>query len=174
MSQRRSGYKRVANDKYETPTWAVEVIAPHIPYRISKIFDPCCGSGNIVRALNTIHHDAWGKDLENGYDYLKDKAWHEAIVTNPPYKLAEEFIVHALGHSTFVAMLLRTDFDHAKTRQYLFKHCPEFSKEIKLLQRPVFIRRTDGVKEAPSFNHSWFIWSGDHLVGMPATVEWAP
>lgn len=173
MSQRNSEYARVKNDKYETPIPVVELVAPHIPKRISKIFDPCCGSGNVVRALSNLKHDAWGKDLEGGYDYLKDRSWHEAIVTNPPYGLAQEFIEHALAHSTFVAMLLRTDYDHAKTRRHLFKDCKSFSKMIRLNNRVVFIKRTDGIKPAPSFNHTWFIWDHARERGEP-TVGWAP
>ena len=47
----------------------------------------------------------------------------DAIVTNPPYISATRFIEHALrlmSGGGKVAMLLRTDFDHAKTRRHLF------------------------------------------------------
>ena len=45
-----------------------------------------------------------------------------AIITNPPYALAQEFIERALhfDDTRAVAMLLRTDFDHAARRAHLF------------------------------------------------------
>jgi hypothetical protein len=53
---------------------------------------------------------------------LADKQSVDAIVTNPPYTSAVLFIEHALrlmNGGGKVAMLLRTDFDHAKTRWHL-------------------------------------------------------
>jgi hypothetical protein len=49
---------------------------------------------------------------------------------NPPYISATLFIEHALrlmSGGGKVAMLLRTDFDHAKTRRHLFSDCPAFA-----------------------------------------------
>jgi tRNA G10 N-methylase Trm11 len=61
----------------------------------------------------------------------------DAIVTNPPYgRLATPFIRHALSLDVpIVAMLLRVDFDSAKTRRDLFADCPYFAGKITLLDR---------------------------------------
>ena len=62
----------------------------------------------------------------------------QAIITNPPYALAQNFIEHALElmkPDGIVAMLLRTDFDHAKTRQHLFGGCDQFAKKVVLTKR---------------------------------------
>jgi hypothetical protein len=68
-----------------------------------------------------------------------------AIITNPPYALAQEFIGHALEMMEpdgIVSMLLRTDFDHAKTRAHLFSGCPAFAK------KPVLTRYSDSLRTA--------------------------
>jgi hypothetical protein len=60
------------------------------------------------------------------------------IVTNPPYELATEFIERALEiipADGFVAMLLRTDFDHAQSRRHLFADCPFIAKKLVLTKR---------------------------------------
>ena len=52
--------------------------------------------------------------------------------------LATEFIERALSlipTDGFVAMLLRCDFDSAKTRGHLFARCPEFAKKLTLVER---------------------------------------
>jgi hypothetical protein len=53
-----------------------------------------------------------------------------------------------------VAMLLRTDFDHAKTRRHLFADCPAFARKIVLSKRIWWIKNSIG---QPSFNHAWYI-----------------
>jgi hypothetical protein len=67
-----------------------------------------------------------------------------------------------------VAMLLRTDYDHAKTRQHLFGKCSSFAKKLVLTQR---IQWFEDSKGQPSFNHAWFIWDHRHK-GPPAIVKW--
>ncbi|WP_315789817.1 hypothetical protein, partial [Bradyrhizobium sp. SZCCHNR3027] len=74
---------------------------------------------------------------------------------------ATQFIERALTfqkpHRGFVAMLLRTDFDHAKSRSYLFANCSAFAMKIVLTKR---IKWFEDSKGKPSFNHAWFFW--DH------------
>ena len=99
------------------------------------------------------------------------------IVTNPPYELAKEFCEHALRlmepRNGFVAMLLRTDFDHAKSRSHLFRDCPAFAKKLVLTRRIVWFEPAPGAKgKSPSFNHAWFIWDWKHEG--PPTIGYGP
>ena len=91
--------------------------------------------------------------------------------TGTPYELAAEFIEHALSltaSSGVVAMLLRTDFDHPKSRQHLFSHSA-FSKKLVLTKR---IKWFEDSKGQPSFNHAWFVW--DHRHKGPPTLAYGP
>jgi hypothetical protein len=65
-----------------------------------------------------------------------------------------------------VAMLLRCDFDHAKSRQHLFGGCAQFAKKLILTRRIRWIENSTG---SPSFNHAWFIWDWQHQ-GPPVLV----
>jgi hypothetical protein len=47
----------------------------------------------------------------------------DAIITNPPYTLAAEFIVKARALAPLVCMLLRTDYDHAIVGNSLRRWC---------------------------------------------------
>jgi hypothetical protein len=123
----------------------------------------------MVRALQQ-YTDVIGTDISGGDDFFHFDAAPAgcgAIVTNPEFKSAVPFIERAIElmepNRGFVAMLLRTDFGHAKTRQHLFGSCPQFSKKIELTKRIVFFERPGA---APSFSHSWFLWSHQH-VGPP-------
>lgn len=166
MSQRDSGYARVERDAYETPQWVTHALLPHIPERVAAIWEPACGSGQMVRPLEASGYYVLGSDINDGCDFLKAELppgsqW-DAVITNPPYNLAEEFIHHALQlmhPNGIVAMLLRTDYDHAKTRQDLFGTRQEFAKKLVLTKR---IQWFEHSTSAPSFNHAWFIWDWKH------------
>ena len=202
MSQRDSGYERKERDLYETPEWVTEALLPHLPRCPCTIWEPACGSGKMQDVL-TAHFDTYGSDIAFGTDFLLYRSLPpegvDAIITNPPYDLATEFIEHALRLMEpvggLVAMLLRTDFDHAKSRSHLFRYCPAFAKKLVLTKRikwfegPVPCRPCDGSgvvngnrckackgegekEQSPSENHSWFIWDWGH--DGPPTIGYAP
>lgn len=163
MSQRNSGYDRQDRDLYETPSWVTKALLPYIPTRANDIWEPACGSGKMLDALKAAQQvggQLVGTDIANGIDFLDTRFYHfDAVITNPPFKLSRQFIEHALEtvrlQEGFVAMLLPSDYDHAKTRQHLFSGCPQFSKRLVLTKRIVWFERPGA---APSSNHSWWMW----------------
>jgi hypothetical protein len=173
MSQRDSGYQRKERDCYETPEWVTLALAPHLRTTNCVVWEPACGSGKMVNALLKIGFDVTASDIATGRDFLSQPAPKpfRAIITNPPYDLAAEFIHRAImmipTHG-FVAMLLRTDFDHAKTRADLFGKHPYFAKKVVLTKR---IKWFEDSKGQPSFNHAWFIWDYMHIG--PPTLAYA-
>jgi hypothetical protein len=163
MSQRSSGYKRKKNDEYFTPAWVTRALLCHIPKRIEFVWEPASGKGAIAKVLSEIGRiEVIISDLALGRDFIRITDDVQAVITNPPFKLAREFIEHALAVTKrkrgFVAMLLATDFDHAKTRRALFD-CPQFSKKLILTKRIVWF---EPMIASPSSNHAWFIWDWRH------------
>ena len=176
MSQRDSGYARVERDRYETPEWASLAVVPHLPANLARIWEPASGTGKMVRALQSLDLDVTGSDIADGADFFAasfdSASAYDAIVTNPPYETAQAFIEQALAFmkpTGVVAMLLRTDFDHAKGRSHLFAHHPAFAKKLVLTKRIVWFERKGA---APSFNHAWYIWDWEHR-GSP-TIAYYP
>lgn len=183
MSQRDSGYERKERDLYETPEWVTRALLPALPRTPVKIWEPAAGNGAMARVLATttsvVSSDVFEHALAYQADFL-DAPVHEgvdAIITNPPYNLAAEFCERALRLMEpvggIVAMLLRTDFDHAKGRTHLFRDCPAFAKKLILMRRIVWFVEDDGKpKASPSYNHAWMIWDWRHEG--PATLAWGP
>jgi hypothetical protein len=87
-------------DCYDTPAVAIHALLkverlPHV------IWEPACGTGNIVAVLRQAGHNVIATDLNNRgcpdsldrIDFLLPvKVDCEAIVTNPPFALAEKFV----------------------------------------------------------------------------------
>lgn len=104
---------------YETPACAVRALLRHepLPYRI---WEPAAGRGAISRELkrhgykviseDLIGYDGADHDIEGQKDFfatLKPPKECGCIVTNPPFKLADEFIEHGLELVPKVVVLLR-------------------------------------------------------------------
>lgn len=184
MSQRDSGYARKERDLYETPEWVTEALLPHLR-PCDFILEPSAGSGRMAEILKD-HCQVSAYDIEpheslqgtKDFFYFEVGNCHcDGIVTNPPYEFAQGFCEHALRlmepNAGFVAMLLRTDFDHAKSRTHLFRDCPAFSKKLVLMKRIVWFVEDDGKpKASPSFNHAWYVWDWKHEG--PPTIAYGP
>ena len=184
MSQRESGYARKERDLYETPAWVTAALRPALPHALTKVWEPAAGSGQMSRVVATWGASVVSSDVEpNALAYRADflsSAMHDgcdAIITNPPYELATEFCEHALRlmepAGGVVAMLLRTDFDHAKSRTHLFRDCPAFAKKLVLMKRICWFVEANGKpKASPSFNHAWYIWDWKH--DGPPAISYGP
>ena len=115
------------------------------------------GKGRRQRGFDVV-----GSDIIQGADFLGQapEAGVSAIITNPPYALAPKFIERAMHFDNIriVAMLLRTDFDHAASRAHLFADAV-FAKKVVLTKRVRWFEDSVG---SPSFNHCWMIWDRQH------------
>lgn len=169
MSQRNSGYIRKENDAYYTPAWVTEaLINSGYPFR-GPVWEPACGNGNIVDVLKDRFQVVATDRETSEIDFLKcDTAVPgvQSIITNPPYSDSAVFIAHAIKLMEprgQVAMLLRTDYDHASSRKHLFGKCQPFAAKLVLTKRIVWFVEANGKpKAAPSFNHAWYIWDWAH------------
>jgi hypothetical protein len=175
MSQRDSGYERIERDEYTTPAWVTAALSPHL-HLAHHVWEPACGSGVMANAHRSAGYNVHETDIETGTDFLKADGLPnlvQCVCTNPPYTLAREFIEHSLQLTKpvggVVAMLLRTDYDHAVSRRHLFAECQAFAKKLVLTKRIKWFADTKG---QPSFNHAWFIWEWTHA-GRP-TIAYAP
>jgi hypothetical protein len=175
MSQRHSGYARKPLDRYETPAWVTDLVVDFLGID-EPVWEPACGTGKMVSALRDRGISVYASDIESGEDFLQAAempAGCKTVVTNPPFNLAQDFIECALRLTKpvegVVAMLLRADFDHAKTRRHLFGDCVAFRAKLALTKRIRWFADSIG---SPSINHCWLIWDWRH-VG-PPTIAYAP
>lgn len=167
---------RHPDDFYSTPPYVTRAILPYLP-RAGHVLDPCAGTGAILSELVTE-----GVDPRNLYAIELNEAraaecrskfvrgcdvvdslisdWRprpDLVITNPPFKLATEFVRKALEESASgatVAMLLRLSFMESMERHGL--HVEHPSDVFVFSRRPVF--RTDGGKKTDTTTVAWFVW----------------
>jgi len=94
---------RQKDDWYVTPPASTESLLAVETFP-REIWEPACGDGAISKVLAEHDHRVISSDLmdrgfgEPGIDFLMEYQLRApAIVTNPPFKLADEFALHALS-----------------------------------------------------------------------------
>jgi len=168
-----SRFERKALDYYPTPVWVTEAIVwslNELNIHPKQVWECAAGNGAMADVLSK-YYDVVASDIVDygcldvdQVDFLTvDFTTDKAIITNPPYgEKAEQFIRMALRTTTtVVAMVMRQEYDAARTRIDLFQHSA-FRAKITLTSRPRWIEGTTG---APRFNYAIYVW--DHSNASP-------
>jgi len=157
---------RQKDDFYPTPLVAVEALMDAERFD-GDVWEPACGNGAISKPFSQ-HYNVVSTDL-NDYGYgqpgvdfmMESRLLAPNIVTNPPYKHAQQFIEKAISlKAKKHCWLLRLSFLEGKNRRASLFNFNKPSKVWVFSQR-LTIWRGD---EKPSGNgttaYAWFIWEG--------------
>ncbi len=174
-------WQRKPADLYPTPVDGTESLIPVLKAMkrpdgspIKTIWEPACGDGRMARVLEWHGFRVIATDIREfpgygygGLDFLRDTpggkwGWAvgeiDAIVTNPPFSLAEEFIRRALSYTPNVAMLLKQTFWNVggRSKGLWVDHTPDL--ELKLTWRLAFLKNERG--NSPLMDCMWNVWNG--------------
>lgn len=179
-------------DDFPTQPWATRALCEHVLSDFiltgKLAWDPACNRGHMTDPLGEYFTAVFASDihdygLENAFQHdflmpytprmLKIPTWGvDWIITNPPFRLAEQFIRHACGMAREgVAMIVRTSFLEGVGRyENLFSKNPpsvvaQFSERVPMVKG----RLTATGSTATSY--CWLVWIG----GMEGTkLMWIP
>ena len=167
---------RESDDFYATDPKAVDMLC-NLEKFSQTILEPACGQGHIAKALESHGYKVLAYDLiDRGYgttgiDFLAlDKQNVNAdVITNPPYKLAQEFVEKAMsviapGHK--VAMFLKLTFLETARRRELFKKYPP--KTVYVASQRIACWPNGKPTTQSMVCYAWFVWekgfSGDTIL----------
>ena len=168
----RAALKDRKDDLYETPPEAVHALvkAENIDH---NVWEPACGPGSIANTLEGYGHEVWRSDLVDygqggqiGVDFLMETRPPDGfhmIVTNPPFKLANQFVEKALELCPHVIMLLRLAFLESIGRTNILEHSGlarvhVFRKRLPMMHRDGW----KGSKTGSGMAFAWFVWDRSH------------
>lgn len=146
-------------DFYPTPPECTIALMDFLKLNKTTIWEPACGNHAMSEVLESYGHHVISTDINMGVNYLTEKRECEAIITNPPFNLSQEFIEKALSEAKIVAFLLKSQYWHAKKRLSLFNNnSPAYV--LPLTWRPDFLyqERKDGKKGSPTMEMAWTVW----------------
>lgn len=176
-----SSGQREEHDYYATEPKATEVLLEHEQFA-PTVWESACGEGHISEVLKAAGYDVISTDLiYRGYgepeplDFLTETidGFDGDIITNPPYRYAQEFVETAMktvrfGHK--VAMILRLQFLEGKSRKEMFRKYPPktiyvFSSRVKCAKNGNFDEMGSSAQA-----YAWFVWVKG-FQGKPE-IEW--
>jgi hypothetical protein len=160
-------------DLYETPAVGTEALLRAEPQLPRCLWEIAAGRGAMVRVLRDHGHTVIASDVvDYGFplhfcrDFLGEigmPAGVEAIVTNPPYQQAEQFVAHALELCPLVIMLLRLAFYESERRCHILENCGLarvhcFRKRLPRMHRDGWRGRQSNSGMA----FAWYVWDRNH------------
>ena len=160
---------RPGGDYYPTPDYVTQALLDRERFS-RRVWEPACGSGEMSEVLTRYGHEVVSTDLfDRGYgkpgqDFTFATALPEgvgAIVTNPPFNLAEEFVERSLMlRPDKFALFLRLSFveGQGRYRRIFRSHAPAriwaFPGRVTLYPNGERVQRN--VHGFMAF--AWFVW----------------
>ena len=175
-----------SRDDFPTPPWATRgliehIIGPKQQFKHQTCLEPACGAGHMSKVLGeyfdrVISSDKFDYDYGVLHDFLDD-GWSphpvDWVITNPPFRLAEEFIHKSLRIARCgIAILARTVFIESIGRyDRLFQHMPP-SKFAQFAERVPMVQGRLDKKASTATGYGWIIWENSYD-GAPKLM-WVP
>ncbi len=170
-------------DDFPTPPWATRGLIEYVvgtSLGNLSCLEPACGRGHMVVPLSEYFEEVKAQDIADyGYGQIQDYLTYEPtqhwdwIITNPPFRLAEDFILKALQEARRgCAFLVRTTFLESVGRySRLFTNDPP-SIVAQFVERVPMIKGRLDPKATTATGYCWLVWEGQKRAETQLT--WIP
>ncbi len=173
-------------DDFPTPPWATRALVEHVladkqSLESQLCLEPACGAGHMANVLKEYFGTVTSSDAYSyGYGEVRNflefpyaSASYDWVITNPPFRLAEEFLMEALRVSrNGVAILARTVFLESIGRyESIFQNTPP-TKFAQFVERVPMVRGRLDKKATTATGYAWFVWEKNEVEN--AKLMWVP
>ena len=173
-------------DDFPTPPWATRALLEHVISRSEQVdrqscLEPACGAGHMAKVLKEYFKEVHCSDAyDYGYGPVRDflKYPYETnsvdwVITNPPFRLAEEFIHRSmLIARRGVAILARTVFLESVGRYRRIFEAKPPSVFAQFVERVPMVRGRLDAKATTATGYAWLLWERESSA-LPRLV-WVP
>lgn len=188
MAQRHEANNSL--DDFPTPPWAVRsLIEEHLikenDLRSQTCLEPACGRGHMASTLKEYFKKVDASDVhEYGFgkveDFIQPKnttsisvGKYDWIITNPPFRLAEEFLFQSLSIvKVGVALLVRTVFIESVGRydRIFSAHRPQYVAQF--CERVAMVKGRVDPKASTATGYAWIVWLKEPAAN--TELRWIP
>lgn len=174
-------------DDFPTPPWATRALFEHVltPRKLEltdlTCLEPACGAGHMAKVLKEyfgeVHsYDAFDYNygrIRNFLTYPYETNAVDWVITNPPFRLAEDFVNRALTVARVgVAILARTVFLESVGRyENIFSKVPP-TAFAQFVERVPMVKGRLDQKATTATGYAWFVW--DKTTGNVPRLVWIP
>mgnify|MGYP001571855778 CR=1 FL=1 len=173
MSQRSEPHDSL--DFFPTPWWSTRALCEWIGQNgaatfSGSVWEPACGAGDMAKPLAEYFGSVHASDIFNyGFGEVDDflipndrrAGW---VISNPPFRLAQQFVLTALERSDEgVAMLVRTAFLEGGARhRELFSPFPP-SEILQFVERVPMVKGRLDKSASTATSYCWICWRHGEL-----------
>jgi len=173
-------------DDFPTPPWATRALVEHVlgkpeQFKSQSCLEPACGEGHMAKVLVEYFGEVRASDIyPYGFGEVKDFTTAplevnsvDWVITNPPFKLGEDFILRALSIARAgVAMLTRTVFIESVGRySRIFSITPP-TKFAQFVERVPMVKGRLDPKASTATGYCWLVWEKKRKT--QSRVIWIP
>lgn len=169
-SSTRAGHDFYATDPKTTRAFLQA--AGHIFQDVSSVHEPCCGQGHMSRVLReffdcpVVDTDLVDRGYgQGGVDFLKEdfEGKSDLIMTNPPFSLANDFILKGLKDTNrYLVLLCRIQLLESLERKKILEGSPLAYVYVHSKRQAPWKRgqprAPNGKKWATTMCLAWFVW----------------
>ncbi len=173
-------------DDFPTPPWATRALLEHVlggkeaTHRLTCL-EPASGAGHMSKVLADYFREVCSSDIEDynfGYirnflDFPYQAKQFDWVITNPPFRLAECFVLKSLDVAKVgVAILARTVFLESSGRyRAIFLNSPP-QVFAQFVERVPMVKGRLDKSATTATGYCWLVWD-KRLAGTPRLV-WIP
>lgn len=166
---------RPENDFYPTPPEVTRALLK-VESFAGEIWEPACGNGAMSKVLEQAGYTVHSSDIEPRnwgieFDFLYARQLMAPnIVTNPPFKIAQQFATRALDLGCLkLALLCKLQFLEGMERSTWMRDTP--LQTVHVFQNRIQLGRNGQKYENGSMMaFAWFVWDKHHD-GKPQ-IDW--
>lgn len=161
-------------DHFPTPLWAARALCEHVaPLSGYAVWESACGDGGMARALgeyasavvaSDVHDYGWGHLVRDFLwpDSADGLPWIDWVVTNPPFRLAEQFAYQGNRIARHgVCLLVRTSFIEGIGRyERLFSVNPP-AIVAQFTERVPMVKGRLDPEASTATSYCWLVWHRD-------------
>lgn len=173
-------------DDFPTPPWATRALIEHVLGNKTEVakqtcLEPACGAGHMARPLKEYFRHVECSDAhEYGYGKRRDFLAYpyetnsvDWVVTNPPFRLAEEFVLRALKVARYgIAILARTVFLESVGRHKRIFRENAPTKFAQFVERVPMVRGRLDANASTATGYAWFVWESGAIAA--PRLMWVP
>jgi hypothetical protein len=174
-------------DDFPTPPWATRGLIEHVlenrtAFINQSCLEPACGVGHMAKVLKEYFGEVRAADAyAYGYADVRDFLTYpyeanavDWVITNPPFRLAEEFVLRALCVArSGVAILARTVFLESSGRyRAIFENNPP-TKFAQFVERVPMVKGRLDKKATTATGYAWLVWEKNNNDASPRLM-WVP
>lgn len=158
-------------DFFPTPPWATRALCEYLRQvdpnlSLKRVWEPACGEGHMLRPLAEYFELVYGSDVAPyGFGAVRDFLFpgdepeFDWIITNPPFRLGEEFVQTMIDRAREgAAILVRTSFLEGIGRYSTLFSKRKPSAILQFTERVPMLKGRLDPESSTATSYCWIVW----------------